>query len=59
MIPLRRIPQIQRTDRAPMEPDDTHQDGPQDQLVLGVQIIPDLAVSIQGSAAIDVDVLAA
>lgn len=42
-----------------MEPDDTHQDGPQDQLVLGVQIIPDLAVSIQGSAAIDVDVLAA
>lgn len=59
MVPLRRVPQLQRADRGPTQPDDAHQDGPQDQVVPGVQVVPDLAVAVQRAAAVDVDVLAA
>lgn len=59
MVPLRRVAQLQRTDRAPVQADDAHQDRPQDQVVLRVQVVPHLPVAVQRAGAVDVDVFAA
>lgn len=42
-----------------MQPDDAEQDRAQDVDVLCEEVVPDLAVAVEGAAAVDVDVLAA
>ena len=57
-VPLRTVSELQIGDSRAFRADHTEEDGPQDVDVLGVKIVPGLAVSVEGAAAVDVDVLA-
>jgi hypothetical protein len=59
VVPLRRIAKLERTNGATLQSDDTHQNGTQDESILCIQIIPDLTISIEGTIAIHIDILAA
>ena len=59
VVPLRAVPHVDIRNVSTLETDGAKQDRAQDVDVLGIEIVPDLAVAIDGSAAIDVDVLAA
>ena len=59
LIPLRRIPQLQRADRTPVQSDNADENGPQDERILCIQVVPDLAVTVEFTTAVDVDVCAA
>lgn len=41
-----------------MQPDDTNQYRTENEGILGVQVIPDLAIAIEGTVAVHVDILA-
>ena len=58
VVPLRAVSHVDIRDVSTLETDGAEQDRTQDVDVLGVEIVPDLAVAINGSAAVDVDVLA-
>ena len=58
-VPLRAVSELQIRDSGAFRADDTEEDGPQDVDVLGVEVVPGLAVSVEGAAAVDVDVFAA
>jgi len=58
-IPLRAVSELQIGDSGTLCTDHTEEDGAKDVDVLGVEVIPGLAVSIEGAAAVDVDILAA
>lgn len=57
--PERRVVQIEVRDRASVETDSSKEDWPLDSLVGVKQIPPRLAVAVQGTASIDVDIFAA
>lgn len=59
MIPRRRMSQFQRSNRATFQTDDAHQDGTLKRSILSKQIIPDLAVAVNCTTAVNVDVFAA
>lgn len=59
MIPLRRIAQLKRTNSAALQPNNAHQNRAQDQRIFSIKIVPDLSVTVNSSAAVDIDVFAA
>lgn len=59
VVPLRAVAQLQVRDGAALEADGAEQDGPEDVDVLGVQVVPHLAVAVERAAAVDVHVFAA
>ena len=56
VVVLRRVPQLQRTDCATIQPDDAHQDGTQNEIIFGIQIIPDLSVAIDCTATVHIHI---
>ena len=56
---MRGVPQVQVANAACAQSNGTEQDGPQDVDVLGVEIIPDLAVAVQSAASVNVNVFPA
>jgi len=58
-VPLRTVSELQVGDSGAFRADNTEEDGPQDVDVLGVEVVPGLAVTVEGTAAVDVDVFAA
>ena len=59
IVPLRRISEIEVGDAAAVEADGAEEDGAERVDVAGVEVVPGLAVAVEGAAAEDVDVLAA
>ena len=58
VVPLRAVPHVEIRNVSTLKTDGAEEDRTQDVDVLGVEIVPDLAVAINSSAAVDVDVLA-
>jgi hypothetical protein len=56
-VPLRAVAQVKVFDSPSFQADDAHQDGAQNQCVLRVEIVPGLAVTVKGTAAVNVDIL--
>lgn len=56
MIPLRRVSKLQRTDGTSVQPNNANQNGTQNEGILSIEVIPDLAIAIQGTITIHVDV---
>lgn len=57
MVPLRRITEVQRTNGTTIEPNNSNQHRTKNKSINGVEVIPDLTISIKSTATIDVDVL--
>jgi hypothetical protein len=57
-VPLRAVSELQILNRGTLRADEAEENGPEDVDVLGVEVIPCLAVPVQSTASVDVDVLA-
>ena len=58
-VPLRTVSELQIGDGGAFRTNHTEENGAKDVDVLGVEVVPGLAVSVEGAAAVDVDVLTA
>ena len=56
VVVLRRVAELEVRDAAAVQADRAEEDGAQDVDVGGVQVVPDLAVAVEGAAAVDVHV---
>lgn len=56
VVPLRGVAQLERADSTAVQPDNTHQNGTQNEGVRGVQVVPDLAIAVESTVTINVDV---
>ena len=57
-VPLWAVAELQVLDRRALETNSTEEDGAQDVDVLRIKVVPGLAVTVEGTAAVDVDILA-
>ena len=58
VVLLRAVAELEVGNGAALQANGAEQDGPQDVDVLGIQVVPHLAIAVEGAAAVDVDVLA-
>lgn len=57
VVPLRRVTEVQRTNSTSIEPNDSNQHRTKNKSINGIEVIPDLAVSIKGTATVNIDIL--
>lgn len=59
MVPLRRIAKFQRPNGASIQADNSHQNRAKNKRILRVQIVPDLAVAVDGATTVHINIFAA